>query len=119
MFLFIPLIPVAVIFFIFHNYYYEAKFKRPKSTYMRNMKMIQGIMTIVSDAFEMQHYFLDNYFYWKSKEKTLFTLNICLIQVILLVPMMFFPIRYVVVLLLWGIVSLSSPFCVACGQAIV
>lgn len=119
MFLFVPLIPVGVIIFIFHNYYYEVKFKRPKSTYVRNMKLIQAIMSITGDAFEMQHYILDNFFYWKNKEKTLLTLNVCLAQIILLVPLMFFPVRYVIILLLWGIVSLSSPFCVACGQAII
>ena len=33
-------VPVGIIIFIFHNYYYEVKFKRPKSTYVRNMKLI-------------------------------------------------------------------------------
>ena len=68
---------------------------------------------------EMQHYVVENFFYWKSKEKTLLTLNLCLVKSLLLVPLMVIPVRYFIVLGLWGIVSLSSPFCVACGQAII
>ena len=30
--------------FIFYNYFYEVKFKRPPNTYMRNMRLLQTIM---------------------------------------------------------------------------
>lgn len=119
MFLLAPTFPIGIILFIFHNYYYEVKFKRPKNTYMRNMKLIQAIMQLTGDMIEMQHYVVENFFYWKSKEKTLLTLNLCLVKSLLLVPLMVIPVRYFIVLGLWGIVSLSSPFCVACGQAII
>ena len=53
MFLLAPLFPIGIILFIFHNYYYEVKFKRPKNTYVRNMKLIQAIMQLTGDMIEM------------------------------------------------------------------
>jgi len=48
-----PCFPILVILFIFYNYYYEVKFTRPKSTYKRNMKLIQMIMQTTGDSFEV------------------------------------------------------------------
>ena len=48
-----PFFPFLVILFIFYNYYYEVKFARPKSTYKRNMKLIQMIMQTTGDSFEV------------------------------------------------------------------
>ena len=41
------------------------------------MKLVQLLMATTGDSFEVQYYVLDNFFYWKSKEKTLYTLNLC------------------------------------------
>lgn len=49
----IPLFPLAIILFIFYAYYYEVKFKRPKTTYVRNLRLLQTIMQVTGDAFEV------------------------------------------------------------------
>ena len=85
---------------------------------MKNMKLIQAIMQHTGDMFEVQYYILENFFYWKSKEKTLLTLNLSLISFVALVPLWVIPLRYLIVAGLWLIVSLSSPFCVAVGRSI-
>ena len=85
---------------------------------MKNMKLLQAIMQYTGDFFEVQYYILENFFYWKSKEKTLLTLNLCLISFVALVPLWIIPLRYLVVAGLWLLVSLSSPFCVAVGRSI-
>ena len=76
-------------------------------------------MSISGDLFELQYYIIENFFYWKSKEKTLLTLNIMLLGFFGALPLFIVPIRYLVVMGLWLVVSLSSPFCVAIGQAII
>ena len=48
-----PLFPLAIILFIFYTYYYEVKFKRPKTTYLRNLRLLQTIMQVTGDAFEV------------------------------------------------------------------
>ena len=40
MFLMLPVFPLAIILIIFYNYYYEVKFKRPKTTYLRNLRLL-------------------------------------------------------------------------------
>lgn len=75
-------------------------------------------MQYTGDFFEVQYYILENFFYWKSKEKTLLTLNICLVITVALIPLWVIPLRYLVAIGLWLLVSLSSPFCVAVGRSI-
>lgn len=83
------------------------------------MKFIQYLMKVTGEMTEVQYYILENFFYWHSKEKTLLTLNMCLIAFVALLPMLFIPARYFVVAGLWGIVSLSSPFCIAIGKSLI
>jgi hypothetical protein len=59
-------LPILVILFIFYNYYYEREFKRPKNTYIRNIKLVQALMNLTGDMFEFQYYFIENCLYWKS-----------------------------------------------------
>mmetsp|Transcript_7459 Transcript_7459/g.12609 ORF Transcript_7459/g.12609 Transcript_7459/m.12609 type:complete len:500 (-) Transcript_7459:99-1598(-) len=113
-----PLLPILVILFIFHNYYYEVKFERPKTTYVRNMKLVQAIMTFTGDSIEVQYYVLENFFYWKNKESTLFTLNACLLGVLGLVPLWLIPLRYFIVLGIWGGVGAQSPFFMAIARSL-
>ena len=75
-------------------------------------------MQYTGDFFEVLYYVFENFFFWKSKEKTLLTLNLCLIIFIALIPLWIIPLRYLVVAGLWLSVSLSSPFCVAVGRSI-
>lgn len=82
------------------------------------MKLLQAIMQYTGDFFEVLYYVFENFFFWKSKEKTLLTLNLCLIIFIALIPLWIIPLRYLVVAGLWLSVSLSSPFCVAVGRSI-
>ena len=70
-------------------------------------------MQYTGDLFEVQYYILENFFYWNSKEKTLLTLNLCLVSFLALIPLWIIPLRYLVVIGLWLGVSVSSPFCVA------
>jgi hypothetical protein len=83
------------------------------------MRLVQAIMQFTGDFFEVQYYILENYFYWKSKEKTLLTMNLCLLAFFAMLPLWIIPLRYIVVLGLWLSVSLSSPFCVTVGRSIV
>ena len=48
----IVFVPILVIIFIFYNYYYEREFKRPKNTYIRNIKLVQALMTLTGDLFD-------------------------------------------------------------------
>ena len=48
----IVIVPILVIIFIFYNYYYEREFKRPKNTYIRNIKLVQALMTLTGDLFD-------------------------------------------------------------------
>ena len=48
-----PLYPIIVILFIFYTYYYEIKFKRPQANYHRNIRLIQSIMQVTVDIFEV------------------------------------------------------------------
>jgi hypothetical protein len=68
---------------------------------------------VTSDSIEVQNYIIENYFFWKSKEKTLFTLNICLLSTLAFVPLWFVPIRYFIVLGLWSAAASNSPFLIA------
>jgi hypothetical protein len=113
------LAPIGVILFIFYNYYYEREFKRPKNTYIRNIKLVQAIMSLTGDVFDFQYFFIENCLYWKNPEKTLFMLNSMLVAFVGMLPLLFIPLRYVIVAGMWGLTSLSSPFFVAVGQAII
>lgn len=104
--------------FIFYNQFYNREFKRPKSTYVRNIKLVQAIMTLMGELFDFQYYFIEHCFYWKTPEKTLLTLNTCLFAFLGALPLLLVPLRYVVVLGMWGFVASFSPFLVAVGQAI-
>jgi hypothetical protein len=70
-------------------------------------------MQYTGDLFEVQYYILENFFFWKSKEKTLLTLNLCMIGFLGMIPLWIIPLRYLVVAGLWLTVSMSSPFCMA------
>lgn len=68
---------------------------------------------MTGDAFEVQYYLIEHFLYWKSKEKTLFTLNLCFLAFLGMLPVIFIPLRYVAVAGMWGLASLSSPFFMA------
>jgi hypothetical protein len=72
--------------------------------------MLQTIMQVTGDLFEMTYYIIENFFFWHNKEKTLFTLNCLAGASVGAIPLMFLPFRYIMVIGLWGLVSLSSPF---------
>lgn len=55
----IPFAPLGVILFILYNYFYEREFKRPPNTYIRNMKLIQALMSLTGDIFEFQYYVIE------------------------------------------------------------
>ena len=73
---------------------------------------------MTGDGIEMQYYLMEHFVYWKSKEKTLFTLNICLLASLGSIPLVLIPIRYLMVAGLWGLTALSSPFFMAVGKAV-
>ena len=74
-------------------------------------------MVVTGDSFEIQYYVLENFVFWKSKEKTLLTLNLMLIIFFAMIPMWFFPMRYFVAAGLWISVAYNSPFWRAVGLA--
>ena len=76
------------------------------------------IMQTTGDSFEVQYYVLENFFYWNSKEKTLFTLNLCLFGFFALLPTYLIPLRYIITIGLWGAVGMNSPFWIALGKAL-
>jgi hypothetical protein len=104
---------------IFYNYFYEVKFKRPPNTYLKNMRFLQTVMQVGGDAFEVQYYIIEHFLFWKSKEKTLLTLNLCFLSFCCQLPLIFVPLRYLLVAGLWGLVSLSSPFCMAVAKSLI
>lgn len=106
----LPFAPLLAMLFIFYNYFYEIKFKRPPNTYVRNMRLLQTIMQLAGDSFEVLYYIIEHFLYWKSKEKTLFTLNLCFLAFLGMLPVILIPLRYLIVAGMWGLVSLSSPF---------
>lgn len=114
----LPFAPLAVIAFVFYNYFYEVKFTRPPNTYLRNMRLLQTIMQVTGDAFEVQYYLIEHFLYWKSKEKTLFTLNVCFIACLCMLPLIVIPLRYLIVAGMWGLTGLSSPFFMAVGKSL-
>lgn len=77
------------------------------------------MMQITGDSIEVQYYMLENFFYWHSKEKTLLTLNMCVLAFAGLVPVLLIPLRYFIVIGLWGAIAQNSPFCVAVGKSII
>ena len=101
----LPLAPLGVILLIFYNFFYQVKFTRPKINYMRNMKLIQAIMGLTGDMIDQQFSFMENFIFWKNKEKTLVTLNVCFFLVAAMIPLWIIPIRYFVVVGLWGAVA--------------
>ena len=48
----LPFVPLLLIAFIFYNHFYEREFKRPPNTYVRNMKLVQAIMSLTGDVFD-------------------------------------------------------------------
>ena len=112
-FLMLPLFPLSLIMFIFYNYFYEVKFKRPRQNLIRNMRLLQSIMQVMGDLIDLQLYMVENFIYWRSKQKTLFTMNLMLVLSFASIPLLFIPTRYLVVLSLWAMAGLSSPFLLA------
>lgn len=109
---------MALIVFIFYNYYYEREFKKPPNTYIRNIKLVQALMSMTGDLFDFQYYVIEQCFFWKSKEKTLLTLNTMLMAFLATLPILLIPLRYIVVAGIWGGMAVNSPFAMAVGQAI-
>lgn len=114
----IPLAPIALITFIFYNYYYGREFKRPPNTYIRNIKLVQALMSMTGDLFDFQYYVIEQCLFWKSKEKTLLTLNTLLLAFLATLPILLVPLRYIIVVGMWGGMAVNSPFAMAVGQAI-
>ena len=114
-----PFAPLGVMMMIFYIYFYEVKFRRPPNTYMRNMRLLQTVMQVGGDTFEVMYYVIEHFVFWKSKEKTLFTLNLCFLAFLGMLPIIVIPLRYLAVVGLWGLVSLSSPFCMAVAKSVI
>ena len=114
----VPLAPIGVIMFIFYNYFYKREFKRPPSTYIRNVKLVQALMSLTGDVFDLQYYVIEQCLYWKSSEKTLLTLNFMFLGFLATLPLLLIPLRYIVVAGMWGAIASNSPFVMAVGQAI-
>lgn len=74
-------------------------------------------MQVTGDMFEVQYYILDNFFFWKNKEKTLFTQNILLGVSFASLPVLFIPFRYIMLLGIWGAVGMNSPFFIAIAKS--
>ena len=70
-------------------------------------------MQLTGDMFEVQYYILDNFFFWKNKEKTLLTQNILLGVSFASIPIIFIPFRFIILIGIWGAVGMNSPFFVA------
>lgn len=96
--------------FIFYNYYYRREFKKPPNTYVRNIKLVQMIMSMTGDTIDFIYYLIENCLFWKSPEKTLMTLNGCLLVFLGMLPILVIPLRYLIVVGMWGAMAQNSPF---------
>lgn len=85
---------------------------------MKNIKLVQALMSLTGDLFDFQYYVIENFFYWKSKEKTLLMLNMMLVGAVGMLPLVFIPKRYLIVGGLWGAVASNSPFFMAIFMAV-
>ena len=47
------------------------------------------------------------------------TLNLCVVLFLGLIPVLIIPLRYFIVIGLWGAIAQNSPFCVAVGKSII
>lgn len=76
-------------------------------------------MKVISDAIEIMFYIVENFIYWKSKEKTLFMMNICFLVFGISIPLMLIPLRYLIVLAMWSFTATNSPFIMAITKSII
>lgn len=76
-------------------------------------------MQVTGDIFEVWYYVIEHFFYWKSKDKTLYTLNMCVMVSLGLLPVLVIPLRYFVVVAMWSITALNSPFTMAVFKSLV
>lgn len=99
------LMPLCLIAFILTNLKERKKFPRPPSTYVRNIKFVQGLINIVSDIIEMGYDFSQDYFYWRNQYKTMLMLNVLLVAPIgfwaFLIVLPVLPIRHILAASVW------------------
>jgi len=76
-------------------------------------------MKVISDAIEIMFYIVENFIYWRSKEKTLFMMNICFLVFGISIPLMLTPLRYLIVLAMWSFTATNSPFIMAITKSII
>jgi len=119
MYYMLPLFPIATILVILYMNFYEVKFQRPQYTFSRNFKTIQMIMQQIGDAIEVMFFIIENFIYWRSKEKTLFMMNVCFLVFGASIPMMLIPLRYLIVLAMWSYTATNSPFIMAITKSII
>jgi hypothetical protein len=106
--------PFGLIAFIMSNMGSRKKFQRPPNTYVRNMKIIQALLNLISDLIEAIYGLIDDCIYWRNYTKTLLTLNALILiplaiwMFILVLPVL--PIRYILAVAVWTPAILNGDF---------
>jgi len=103
-----------VVVWVLYNFYSKRSFTRPETHYIRNMRFIQMLMGLSADSMEQAFQCIDDYFYWRVPEKTVFLLKVLLQSTLgIFLTLYVLPLRHLAVLGLWGGVFSQSPFFIA------
>jgi hypothetical protein len=98
--------------FLFYNFFRKAKpLTRPQADIIKNMRLVQLIMGLTSDATDNMFEYIEEYLYWKNPDKTMELVKEMLkLPIPLAFGLYFLPIRYFLVAGLWITAGKNSPF---------
>uniref|UniRef100_A0A7S3FWB0 Uncharacterized protein n=1 Tax=Strombidium rassoulzadegani TaxID=1082188 RepID=A0A7S3FWB0_9SPIT len=84
----------------------DMGFQRPKNDQLTNMRMVQLMQTQTVTQIEESLWFIEDFLYWRSPERTLFLLTVLLCASLALSLAVFLrelvPLRYYVVIAIWA-----------------
>ena len=101
-----------MVIFVFYNFFRKSKpFVRPQADIIKNMRLVQMIMGLTSDATDNMFDYIEEYLFWKNPEKTIELVKEMLkLPIPLAIGLYFLPIRYFFVAGLWITAAKNSPF---------
>jgi hypothetical protein len=116
----LALAPVVLVIFTFFNFYKKRKFQKPEINYIKNMRFIQMMMGQASDGVTLAYEFIDDFIYWKQPDKSIILIKEALkLPIVIFIGMYYVNIRSLMVLGIWGIALLNSPFAMTLATIIV
>ena len=110
--MFFSLLPLLFVIFIFYNFFRKSKpFTRPQADIIKNMRLVQLIMGVTSDATDNMFEFIEEFLYWKNPDKTMNLLKEMLkLPIPIAIGLHFLPLRYFFVAGIWITAAKNSPF---------